>query len=326
MTAGRDFALERRRSYAHPPKMKIPPSHLALAAVLALASGLPATADEFNFVAYNLKNYLKMDRRVDGEFKRDAPKPEREIEELVEAIAATAPDVLGVCEIGVQEDFDDLKRRLAAVGLDYPHGELTLAADETRHVALLSKFPIVARDSQTDLTYHIGDQVLPFQRGILDVTVQPAEGYRLRCLGIHFKSKREVEEADQALMRRNEAELLRAHLEGILEAEPGANVIVYGDFNETINELPMRVVRGRFGAPTGLTDIQLSDERGDRWTYYWRYADQYSRFDYAFASKGLVPELVPEKCHIYHPGPDWYTASDHRPLVIRIEASEREVK
>ncbi len=287
---------------------------------LSLSAG-----EEFNFVAYNLKNYLQMDRRVDGEFKRNAPKPEAEIKELIEMIADTKPAILGVSEMGSDADFADFKKRLAAAGLDYPYAELTKGADETRHVALLSKYPIVARNSKTDLTYRLGDKELPFQRGILDVTVQPSEGYKLRCLGVHLKSKRPVSEADQAVMRRNEAELLRAHITGILEAEPEANLVVFGDFNETRNELPIKVTKGRFGKPTTLTDIQLADSRGDRWTYYWRYADQYSRFDFVFASKGLVPEVDQEKSYIHH-DPDWFTASDHRPLVVRMLGEEREVK
>jgi len=299
---------------------------LRLFAALLFAIPGTVTAGEFNFVAYNLKNYLKMDRRVDGEFKRDAPKPENEITELVKIIVATAPDVFGVCEIGVEADLADLKTRLASAGINYPHAALALAADKTRHVALLSKYPIVANNSQTDLTYRIGEKELSFQRGILDVTVQAAAGYQLRCLGLHLKSKREVEEASQAIMRRNEAELLRAHIDKILTEKPETNLIVYGDFNETRNELPIKVVRGRFGTPTALTDIQLADERGDRWTYYWRYADQYSRFDFIFASKGLVPEILQEKSRIHHGGANWYLASDHRPLVVRIEAADRDVK
>jgi len=297
-----------------------------LAAALIVTPALASAAEEFTFVAYNLKNYLKMDRRVDGEFIKNADKPAAEIAQLVKIIKATAPDVLGVCEISVQADLDDLKTRLAAAGLAYPHTALAEASDPHRHVAILSKFPIVANESQLDLSYKIGEKELPFARGILDVTVQAAPDYQLRTLGIHLKSKREVEEADQALMRRSEAELLRAHVDKILTEKPDTNLIVYGDFNETRNELPIKVVKGRFGKPTALTDIQLADDRGDRWTYYWRYADQYSRFDFIFASKGLIPEILQEKSRIHHGGPDWYLASDHRPLVVRIESAEREVK
>lgn len=284
---------------------------------------VPARAtEEFNFVAYNLKNYLKMDRRVNGNLKKNAPKPAHEISQLIEIIVAAKPAVIGVSEMGDSDDFSDFKKKLAAAGLNYPYGELTLAADPVRHVALLSRYPIVSRNSQTALTYRIGSKVLPFQRGILDVTIEPAKDYRLRCLGIHLKSKREVEEADQSLMRRNEAELLRSHIDRILKQSPKINLLVFGDFNETRNELPIKVIRGRYGSPTGLSDIQLSDDRGERWTYYWRYADQYSRFDFIFASKGLLPEINKDQSHI-QADPKWFTASDHRPLVVRILPVDR---
>ncbi len=279
------------------------------------------SAEEFNFVAYNLKNYLKMDRRVNGDLKKNAPKPAHEISQLIEIIVSANPAVLGISEIGSLDDFSDFKKKLAAAGLNYPHGELTLAADPVRHVALLSRFPIISRNSQTTLTYRIGDKLLPFQRGILDVTIRPAKDYRLRCLGLHLKSKREVEQADQALMRRNEAELLRSHIDGILKESPATNLLVFGDFNETRNELPIKVIRGRYGSAAGLTDIQLKDDRGESWTYYWRYADQYSRFDFIFASKGLLPEINKDQSHI-RSDPNWFTASDHRPLVVKILPDE----
>ena len=278
--------------------------------------------EELNFLSYNLKNYLKMDRRVNGQLLKNALKPEQEISQLIKIISASKPDVIGVSEMGDREDFRHFKDKLAKAGLEYPHGELTYGADPVRHVGVLSKFPIIARNSQTDLTYKIGKQELPLQRGILDVTIQVTKDYQMRLLGIHLKSKREVEEADQSLMRRNEAELLRSHIEGILKETPAINLLVFGDFNETRNELPIKVIRGRYRSPAALTDIQLSDDRGERWTYYWRYADQYSRFDYVFASKGILPEIQSEKSYI-DSSPGWFQASDHRALVISVLPKDR---
>ena len=298
--------------------------HLAAITFLLLPgfTGAIWAVDEFNFISYNLKNYLKMDRRIDGKLSKNALKPEEEITHLIKIIASAQPAVIGICEMGDLDDFSDFKSRLAEAGLSYPHSELTFGADPARHVGLLSKFPITARNSQTTLTYRIGKRELPFQRGILDVTVSPAKGYQLRLLGIHLKSKREVAEADQSLMRRNEAELLRSHIDGIIQQNPEVNLLVFGDFNETRNELPIKVIRGRYGSPGALTDIQVSDDRGERWTYYWRYADQYSRFDFIFASKGLLPEINGEKSYI-PTNSNWFQASDHRALVVKIFAVER---
>ena len=283
---------------------------------------LVRASEQFNFLSYNLKNYLKMDRRIDGKLEKNALKPDEEVAHLVRIITNAKPAVIGVSEIGDPDDLKHFKAKLEQNGLIYPYTELTLAADPVRHVGLLSQFPITERNSQTKLTYKIGKKELPFQRGIMDVTIQPTKDYQLRLLGIHFKSKREVEEADQALMRRNEAELLRLHIDAILKQTPSANLLVFGDFNETRNELPIKVVRGRYNSPSALTEIQLTDDRGARWTYYWRYADQYSRFDFVFASKGILKEIDTENSYI-DSDPHWYIASDHRALILSISPEDQ---
>jgi len=296
---------------------------LLLAPGPARAQQVKATPSPVTFVAYNLKNYLKMDRRVRGEKLEDAPKPENEIAALVGIIAATRPDILGVSEIGTREEVADLQNRLKTEGINLPHTEWVQAADHTRHLALLSRFPITARDSQTDLTYTIDLDTIPFQRGILDATVQTPDGYTLRLLGLHLKSKREIKWADQMLMRRNEAYLLRKHIDDILEATPTTNLLIYGDFNENRNESPIRSIQGKFGTERYLRDIQLADKNGSRWTYYWRTADVYSRFDFIFVSPGLYPEIIRNQSYIAA-SPDWYTASDHRPLVVKLTPQDRD--
>lgn len=279
-------------------------------------------ADDITFVGYNLKNYLKMDRRVEGEFKRQADKPATEVAALIEMIKATRPDILGLVEIGTEADLKDLQTRLKSAGLDLPHSTWCQGADAYRHVAILSKLPIVATDHQSEMTYTLGQLTLPFSRGILDATVQVNENYQLRLLGLHLKSKRKVPNADQALMRRNEAQLLRDHVDRIITAKPETNLLLFGDFNETRNEPPIKTLQGKYGTPNYLTDIQLKDKNGMRWTYYWSYADQYSRFDFIFLNKGILPEVDQEKCYI-HSAPNWFTASDHRPCVAKIKPVEK---
>ena len=274
--------------------------------------------EALTFVVYNLWNYLAMDRRIDGETVEDAPKPDDQIAALIAAIQESAPDILGVCELGDETFLDDLQSRLKAVGVDLPHTHLVTAANEQqRNLAVLSKFPIVSTASRDDLTYKIGDVELPFQRGILDVTIAPNPDYRLRCIGLHLKSKREVDEADQALMRRNEAQLARDHIDAILDDEPGANLLVYGDFNDTRNESPVRVLQGRFGTRKYLPDLRLEDQFGFKWTHHWGWADIYARLDFALVSDGLRPEIRDEESYVLHPK-DWDLASDHRALVVRI--------
>lgn len=280
-----------------------------------------ASGREVRVVAYNLRNWLRTERRLNGEPVADAPKPEAEKAAVVRLLAGVRPDILGVCEIGTDEDVTDLQARLRAAGYDLPHRLLHEGADSERRLALVSRFPIVANNSAAALTYTIGDRTHRFQRGILDASVQVTPDYRLRLLGAHLKSRREVEEGDQAVMRRHEAVLLREHVETILGSAPDTNLLLYGDFNDTKNEQPIKVIQGRFGDPHHLRDLWLEDEDGHRFTYYWSVADRYDRIDFAFVSEGLWPEIETRKSFLAA-GPDWLKASDHRPLVIVVQPEE----
>jgi endonuclease/exonuclease/phosphatase family metal-dependent hydrolase len=282
--------------------------------------GTPPPA-EIRFVHYNLRNYLDMERRVDGEIRESAPKPEKEKVPLVKTITLARPDILGVCEIGQEKDVADLHERLAKAGLDLPHRILVRAADEQRHLALLSRFPISADQSATKLTYQVDGTTLPFERGILDVTVDVSPDYHLRLVGNHLKSRREVPEGDQTVMRRNEALLLRQHVEKILAENPATNLLVYGDFNDTRNETPIKTIQGAFGTATYLRDLPLTDSDGCRWTYYWNFTDVYERIDFAFVNGALYSEVVRDHSFIVK-ADDWEKASDHRPLVVTIRPQE----
>jgi endonuclease/exonuclease/phosphatase family metal-dependent hydrolase len=286
----------------------------------------PAPAPEagpVTFAFYNLMNYLAMERRDGDQVIPDAPKPEREVKAVVEGLTAIRPDILGVCEVGDETFLADLQARLKAAGIDLPHTELVRdSAGWNRNVALLSRFPIVARNSRADYSYELEGTRHSFQRGVLDVTIAVSPSYHLRSIVLHLKSKREVPEGDESLMRLNEARLARQHLDRILEAEPGANVIVAGDLNALRHEAPIKTLQGNFGQPDYLSALTLSDPFGFHWTHYWSFADEYSRLDYALLSRGLKDEIERDGCRIHH-WDDWDKASDHRPIVVKIVPADR---
>ncbi len=281
-----------------------------------------AAATEVVFCAYNVRNWLVMDRFEEGRAQESAPKPEAEKAAVIAALKAIKPDILGLCEMGTQADVEDLQARLKAAGVDLPHLEWVSGSDPSRRLALLSRFLIVARNPQTSLSYRIDGKVLPFQRGILDVTLEPAPGQALRFLGLHLKSKREVPDADQAEMRRNEAALLRAHIDRILAEDPGTRLLAYGDFNEHRHEAPIRVIQGSRTSLDYLEDLRVTDAHGLTWTHFWSAADSYSRLDYLFVSRALKPWVDLSASRI-HTDPDFEKASDHRPIVavLRIPPS-----
>ena len=295
---------------------------LAGTALIAACAALPLRAQEgelqqITFCGYNLKNYLKMNRGV-GANVEPTGKPEKEVAAVVGFITEIQPDILGVCEIGSEEDLKDLQTRLKSEGIDLPHYEMAHGGDPTRQLGLLSRFPIVATHSQTELHYRIGDMVFPVQRGFLDATVEVKEGFELRCIGVHLKSKREVPDADQKLMRRNEAHLLRRHTDEILTNDPTTKLLLYGDFNEDRSEASIVEIEGVAGMDLSLHRINVKDSRGEAWTHFWEQQDQYSRFDYFFVSRPLESYVDKQTSVIYDP-PNFYQGSDHRPIVMKID-------
>ena len=291
---------------------------LRLAYGLALLGATVLQAeDKAVFCAYNVRNWLLMDRYEGDKRVSNAAKSDEEKQAVIATLKAIRPDILGLSEIGSAQDLEEIQALLKSEGIDLPHTEVAQGGDTTRRLGLLSRFPIVSRQSQEKLQYDLEGRMMLVQRGILDVTLELRQGFQVRCLGVHFKSKREVEEGDQALMRRNEAELLRRHIDGILERDPDTRLLAYGDFNEYRNEAAIRAVQG---ARTGLTfmdDLRPADSEGEVWTHFWTTADLYSRIDYLFVNRALKPFILPEGTFVYR-AENYELASDHRPVVTTI--------
>ena len=275
------------------------------------------SGEEIIVASYNVQNYWLLDSAHEHPLIDEPAKPEQAIAAVIKVLNRIKPDIVGLIEIGDESMLADLQRRLREVGLDYSYREWVQGADEVRHLSLLSKFPIVDRNSRDQVHVDLDGQTFPMNRGILDVTVEISPSYRLRLVGAHLKSRREVPEYDQARMRAKEARQLRAHLDRILETSPDVNLMLFGDLNDTKNEYPIRQIIGLRGTPNYMMDLWLRDSRDERWTFYWKTADEYSRIDYLLVSPGLIGEVVTEKCGI-DDSPFWNEASDHRAIYAAI--------
>jgi len=296
------------------------PRCLTLLVFLGLLRPLLA-AQEIVVATYNVQNYVSAAPKGPGDKYATRAKSEKEIDALIRVIKEVNPDILGVCEMGSPERFEDFKKRLNEAGLGYVASEYLQAADEDRRLALVSRFPIVARHSRGDVPYELGGKPEKVKRGILDVTVQVNAGYQLRLVGVHLKSQMAVPEGE-ALVRRMEAQQLRKHLDAILTAAPTTNLVCYGDFNDSKNEPAIQEVMGPKKSPTHMADLWAKDELGDKWTHYWRVADEYSRLDYLLVSPALFREVVLSKSRV-HRSEIWNDASDHRVVFTSILAEDR---
>ena len=294
--------------------------------LLFFAASFPLSGQEHDpargivFCTYNVKNYLGRDQTETREH-RTKPKSEKEIEALIGIIRDISPDILGVCEMGSPATFDDFKARLEKAGLGYKDSEYLQANDTDRHLGLVSRFPIVERNSAAHVRFILNGIEHSVKRGIIDVTIQITPSYQLRCVGVHLKSKLPAPDGE-AMIRRNEAMKLREHLDAILKAAPDANLLCYGDFNDTKNSPMFAEISGVRGTPTHMTALPARDSLNDLWTQHWPVADEYTRIDYLFVAPGLWPEIRRESAGI-HRSPDWEVASDHRPVFVTIDPVEK---
>jgi endonuclease/exonuclease/phosphatase family metal-dependent hydrolase len=289
-------------------------------AVIALTAIRVARADdpsEIVFAGYNLEDYFQAS---------DFPGGREKVSKSPEAIAAEIhviqdihPDILGVCEMGPPAEFTSFQAELKNAGFDFPYTEYVQGPDPERHVALLSRFPIVSHQSVQDVPYELDGREEKVSRGFLDVTIAVG-GTQLRFIGVHLKSKLKDTSEDEAELRRNEAHLLRQHIDTVLAADPATKLVVYGDFNDTKGQPCIKEILGPRNSPGALRDLWLRDTDGDHWTEYWSYEDVYSRIDYIMVSHNLLPAVDYPKSSINR-SPEWNKASDHRAVVatLRLE-------
>jgi len=289
---------------------------------------LPAGGAQFTVGTYNLELYLDVSS---GTMRA---KPDAAKAKIRETIKAMNVDVLAVEEMGSRNAFAEFTASLRAEGLDYPHTEFVQGYDTNLHVAVLSRFPIVARRSHTNETFLLNGRRMHVLRGFSEVDINVAGAYQFTLLSAHLKSKRQSGFSDEEDVREQEALILREKIDAILAARPNANLIVLGDLNDFRDARPTRTVIGR-GKNT-LVDTRPAERNGDThavanepgayrqitWTHFYAKEDTYARLDYILLSRGMAREWDPEGTYILTMA-NWGIASDHRPLVATFSTEDK---
>jgi endonuclease/exonuclease/phosphatase family metal-dependent hydrolase len=300
----------------------------AVMLVTLLAGPLWAGAETFRVANYNVENYL--DEATQTRFAKSADAKAK----VRESILALKPDVLALEEMGTTNALLELRDALKAAGLDLPYWEHVAGFDTNIHVAILSKFPFAARRSHTKENFLLNGRRFGVSRGFGEVDIQVNANYTLTVLAAHLKSKRAVAVADEKDLRLEEAKLLREKVDARLAANPNANLLVLGDFNDGKDSPSTKVVIGR--GKQKLVDTRPAERNGDNvpnsnpaweprnvtWTYYYGREDLYSRIDFILLSPGLAREWVTNETYVLTV-PNWGVGSDHRPIVATFEAEDK---
>lgn len=278
---------------------------------------------------YNVQNYLDVPVGT-RPAKSDLAKAK-----IRESIHATKADVIALQEVGSTNALLELRGSLKRDGSDYPHWELVHAWDTNIHVAVLSKFPIVARRSHTNDSFLLFGKRHYVKRGFVEVDIRVNAQYTFTLLTTHLKSKLTVFDADEQELREEEATVLREKVDAILGARPNANLVVAGDLNDTRDSKAVRTIIGA-GRKNALLDTRPAEENGDdqpgsnprypppqiTWTHYFGKEDSYRRIDYILLSKAMAREWLSNETFILKI-PNWGVGSDHRPVVATFIAAEK---
>lgn len=290
--------------------------YLSLSAVLLFWALGRINADPVRVATYNLENYLIQDRVIDGRWRPDYPKPEREKAALRAVIKATDPDIVAVQEIGAEPFLAELQADLALDGIDYPYVYWMRAEDEVRHIAVLSRIEAIAAVRHDDLEFaYLGGRAR-VKRGMLELGFESPDGEIWKLFVVHLKSPWSDDERDpqSTLRRTREAEACR---DRIVERTFGLGVDVFlvaGDFNDHPESAPLRRFYRR-GDLRISERVPATDIRGETWTHHYAKEGSYSTVDGFVASPRLVPAVVDGRGHIVDE-PSSTTGSDHRLIYL----------
>ena len=296
--------------------------------VLLLAFPFVIQADLFRVATYNVEGYL--DTPVPGRpSKSDQAKAK-----VRESIRALHPDVLALQEMGNLSALLELRDSLNAEGSAFPYWEHVAGFDTNIHVAILSRFPFIARRPHTNENFLLSGRRFRLSRGFAEVDVQVSTNYSFTLIAAHLKSKRATARADETEMRLEEAKVLREIIDERLAASPAANLVVLGDFNDNKDSQSTKALIGR--GRLKLVDTRPAERNSDHsgaassptdsrditWTHYYAKEDAYNRIDYILLSPSMAREWVQSETYVLTL-PGWGIASDHRPIVAAFETDDK---
>ena len=290
------------------------------AVYLALFLGLAALAGTFRVATYNVETYL--DQPTESRRAKSGAARAK----VRESIRIINPDLIALEEMGSTNALLELRGALAAEHCEFPYWEHVQGFDTNIHVAVLSKWPLVARRPHTHDSFLLDGRRFEVKRGFAEVDVAVGSNFTFTVIVAHLKSRLSTPEADEAEERLGEARVLRGIIDARLKPDPEAKLIVLGDFNAEKDSAPVREILGR--GKNKLFDTRPAERNGDSdqkeppyyeprnvaWTYYYGKTDEYSRIDYILLSPAMKRNWIPGETYV-PVVKDWGVGSDHRPLL-----------
>ena len=223
---------------------------------LIFVACLSRAAQTFTIATYNIDTYLDQPTQSRPHVKTAEAKAK-----VRDIIRAMNPDVIALEEMGSTNALLELRASLKTNGLDFPYWEHLQGADTNIHVAVLSKFPIIARHPHTNDQFLLDDRIFHVSRGFAELEIQPAPGFTFTLIAVHLKSRLPDSGTDPDEQRFEEAKVLRRIINEHFAADPNARFVVLGDFNDVKDSDSLRAIIGR--GKFKLTDTRPAERNGD---------------------------------------------------------------
>jgi endonuclease/exonuclease/phosphatase family metal-dependent hydrolase len=292
---------------------------------LVFVAAFSHAAQTFTIATYNVDTYLDQPTQSRPHVKTaDAKTKVRDV------ICAMNPDVIALEEMGTTNALLELRASRKDKGLDFPNWEYLQGWDTNIHVAVLSKFPIIARHPHTNDEFLLDAKRFRVSRGIAELEIQPAPGFAFTLIAVHLKSKVPDSGADPNEQRLDEAKILRQIINDHFKTDPEVRMVVLGDFNDEKDSDSVREIIGR--GKLKLIDTRPAERNGDTvtskpsyneprnvtWTYFYGKDDTYSRIDYILLSPAMARYWLKDGTYAATVS-NWGIASDHRPIVTAFD-------
>ena len=273
-------------------------------------AAIPRPGKPVRFLMHNVQNYF-----VEGEAYRSRyvlkPKPKESREAVADIIAGAKAEIVGLIEIGGPVALQDLRKRLASRGVEYPYFRVLPRQGEDRALAILSVHPIVQDNSQENVKLH-QQKRSKMLRGILDVTVQLEDKRLFRIIGAHLKSRVSDNSGAANALRKQEAYTLAQHIQHIARTQKGMPLLVFGDWNDSPADAAPQILQQGLSADAALRRLSPEDSRGEEWTLYYKRGKEYCIYDQIFVNPALRERMRGQGGIIDTPAAS--KASDHRAL------------
>ena len=276
--------------------------------------------ETIRIASYNLKNYLIMDRLVEGQWRKDYPKPEAEKSIIQKNILEVRPDILVIQEIGGKGILNELKEDLKELGLDYSYSLLMKGEDPVRLTAVLSQLKPRYVKEHDDLRYRYFDQKHIVKRGMHEVGFMHEIPFTI--FSVHLKSRYTSDKRDplSAKWRLSEAESCRNRIIERLDQTGMEYYIIAGDFNDNPNSAPLRRFYKKGKRSIG-EHLMAKNSRGESWTHFYNKEKVYSMVDGFVLSPSLMPFVKGGLASILD-SEDFYQGSDHRLIYFDLMTSK----